>query len=514
MARAPTTALQRALAHLRSIARDVQTQGRGKLPSLQLLSEQAGVGYATMWRAVRRLRESGELVTRRGGGIYLAGEAHSKTVLSPRQVVSEGEAWERAAQAIQDDLLHGRFAPGALLPAQKQLASRYGVCYRTLHKALCDLTARGYVLPAGRGFRVPGGATDASHASLVMLTRADSEGVIWQSQMSQEFFRALERECSSHGIALSLITHPFADTGNVGKLRELVDTLHHLPRPPIGVLLRAQGMTAQETAMLAAELGSRPFPVAWLDESGDDKPPHVAGRPPNFRVFSLPRNTELAARMGRHVLALGHRRAVYISCFHQSGWSCDRLRSLEQVFAAAGGRVIAAVSDEPPSAPGAVGRDLSATLRRVVQEHPSASDRDAGQSVEMMIHRLDTQAAQLAHRAALRARLAPLLREAAAIPQATVWICGNDETALICLDYLQSRGIPVPGQLSVVGFDDTYDALCRGLTTYNFDRAGAIRAVMAYVLGTSWRQQRRTEATVIPGYGVQRGTLAACARSI
>ena len=44
-------------------------------------------------------------------------------------------------------------------------------------------------------------------------------------------------------------------------------------------------------------------------------------------------------------------------------------------------------------------------------------------------------------------------------------MCTADVLALSAMDYLRSRGIYVPGQMTVTGFDGVPDALARGLAT-------------------------------------------------
>lgn len=502
--------LSAATAFVRKLAASRAGDGARRLPSLQTLAERAKVGYATMWRAVRELRREGVLTTRRGGGIYTAGVSEPP---APPQTAPDDDtfdAWERVRSAVRNDVLSGRFVPGAPLPSQKQLAAHYGACYRTIHKALCSLADSGYLARAGRGYRVPMTASAGGRSTLVLLSRADGEGVTWQSQMSQEFLRSLERECSAHGLTLERLTHPFVYTGNLSRLRALLQTLTGRRSPPIGVLLRPHGMTAAEQELLTRELGELPYPVAWLDETGLDTPPRMHGHPSNFRMFSLPRNTDLAARMARHVLALGHRHAVYVSAVQEVDWSESRLRSLEQEFAAADGCVTPAVTSGTGKRSDEVTPNVSTALRTVL-DTALRGGTDEAASTALALNRIDVEAGRLAQRAVLRAQLAPVLKQASTVRDATVWICGNDEAALVCLDYLQEAGIRVPEDLSVVGFDDSYDALCHGLTTYNFDRDGAIRGVMAYILGTTWRQQRRAGVTSIPGYVVQRSTLAPAA---
>jgi DNA-binding LacI/PurR family transcriptional regulator len=50
-------------------------------------------------------------------------------------------------------------------------------------------------------------------------------------------------------------------------------------------------------------------------------------------------------------------------------------------------------------------------------------------------------------------------------PRLTALICTADVLALSAMDYLRARGIYVPGQMTVTGFDGVPEALRRGLTT-------------------------------------------------
>ncbi|MCT7657902.1 LacI family DNA-binding transcriptional regulator [Mycobacterium deserti] len=50
-------------------------------------------------------------------------------------------------------------------------------------------------------------------------------------------------------------------------------------------------------------------------------------------------------------------------------------------------------------------------------------------------------------------------------PRATALMCTADVLALSAMDHLRGRGIYVPGQMTVTGFDGVPDALARGLTT-------------------------------------------------
>lgn len=67
------------------------------------------------------------------------------------------------------------------------------------------------------------------------------------------------------------------------------------------------------------------------------------------------------------------------------------------------------------------------------------------------------------HRAASGGEAAEVALEAN--PRITALMCTADVLALSAMDYLRARGIYVPGQMTVTGFDGVPDALARGLTT-------------------------------------------------
>lgn len=50
-------------------------------------------------------------------------------------------------------------------------------------------------------------------------------------------------------------------------------------------------------------------------------------------------------------------------------------------------------------------------------------------------------------------------------PRVTALMCTADVLALSAMDYLRAKGVYVPGQMTVTGFDGVPEALRRGLTT-------------------------------------------------
>ncbi|MEH1127949.1 LacI family DNA-binding transcriptional regulator [Micromonospora sp. CPCC 206061] len=76
----------------------------------------------------------------------------------------------------------------------------------------------------------------------------------------------------------------------------------------------------------------------------------------------------------------------------------------------------------------------------------------------------------------------------AADPQVTAILCGNDDTALAVRRALYEAGRDVPGEVSVVGFDDVPGAAywTPALTTVRMDFVALGRACLVAVTGESW----------------------------
>ena len=84
----------------------------------------------------------------------------------------------------------------------------------------------------------------------------------------------------------------------------------------------------------------------------------------------------------------------------------------------------------------------------------------------------------------------------AADPEVTAVLCGNDDIALGVMRAVHAAGLSIPGDVSVVGFDDTPVAefLTPPLTTVRLDFAELGRACFA-LLGPSWSRRRMSPAT-------------------
>lgn len=147
--------------------------------------------------------------------------------------------------------------------------------------------------------------------------------------------------------------------------------------------------------------------------------------------------------------------------------------------------------------------DMVATSLRLRGFHQAMKDYGVTPNTEWLIHAAETsEADEFAHLSQAVDRLF-----ATKIPPTAI-LCGNDKMALRVIFILQQRGLRVPVDVSVVGFDDfrmISEALAPGLTTVSlqYRRIGEISARFA-LEGTS------AEPTTVrlPCLPVMRGTVA------
>ena len=64
----------------------------------------------------------------------------------------------------------------------------------------------------------------------------------------------------------------------------------------------------------------------------------------------------------------------------------------------------------------------------------------------------------------------------------TAWVGLNDEIAIEALIYLRSNDVRVPGDISLMGFDDSIEAGFQGLTSYCFNGASAMHLMAEYIV--------------------------------
>jgi DNA-binding LacI/PurR family transcriptional regulator len=78
--------------------------------------------------------------------------------------------------------------------------------------------------------------------------------------------------------------------------------------------------------------------------------------------------------------------------------------------------------------------------------------------------------------------LATLYQEMLQNKLTTAWVAAKDPLARAALYFLDSKGISVPGDISLVGFDNTTLSAESGITSYDFAFQAMARRIFSFIL--------------------------------
>jgi len=113
------------------------------------------------------------------------------------------------------------------------------------------------------------------------------------------------------------------------------------------------------------------------------------------------------------------------------------------------------------------------------------------------------------HEQVMARELAPLFGRALAL-RGDAWVCVNDMEAVQALRFLRQNRVRVPGDLRLVSFDNTDDALYHGLTSYEFDVRGMALAMLDRVLRPNQQPASTDTSRVVTHSGVVIGRGSSC----
>jgi hypothetical protein len=257
------------------------------------------------------------------------------------------------------------------------------------------------------------------------------------------------------------------------------------------------------------------WPAALLDEGmWEDPPAQLWGRG-RFSLFTLCGRVA-GQQVGKHLIALGHRRVVFFSGNAGDFWSRQRLAGLREAFVHAG------IADGVADCSFAMGEHLGAARARhhlIGSGAVPAVSRPVREAVAQACgvkHDADGPASDTARAidvllsdAAGLAERMPVFRErlraALADKRATAIVACNDEQAIQCLPILRGMRVDVPDRMAVVGFDDSLQALSFGLTSYDFNLRAVLQEMLERLLdGRRHARARPPQPIEIEGFVVQR----------
>jgi DNA-binding LacI/PurR family transcriptional regulator len=428
------------------------------------------------------------------------------------------QRWQRLKAQIESDIFNGHYPAGEPMPSLRDLEKSYAVSYKTLRKAMESIAAEGVVAPYKKTYLVPN--LRKAHATLVFVSAADAPSRIsFGGFPLTEFLSALRREGGKSMISVAVQAfHPDRRRADfASQLKALQEKYSVLGYVFWAALLQERKLDqALELLLEARESRGRPGgekPLAVVDPTLDLISSRGFLPPPGgegLRVFTVA-GLSAGRQVGQNLLKLGHRKIAYISYCHKELWSQLRCRGLLQAFQNAGFGdglrkfVIEEADDRihvlpPPS-------DIGEYLKRA--EGFLAASAEAGRKYHAAyaLEQMQNAVGNYVHQLKMADRVEPVLNAALEEPGITACVAANDRMALLVRDHLVRKGLRVPKDMSVIGFDDSKAAVDNDIASYSFAFAEIARKVLGYVLDPRQKFQAREGMTVeCEGQLIERGS--------
>lgn len=486
------------------IKRLLQAGDIDTLPSVRELSRQSGASPATVWKVISHLHKEKQLVTRWGHEVRIV-----KKGADPKQPAenSKKRKWQLIREKISNDFLNGYYKPGTLLPASKELQRRYSVSYPTVRKVLTSLQSAGSIESAGSGFKISRYLPERRWRPKIVLICAGSRSGIPKidTEREREFFYFLSLEASQVQVNLEHII--YEDWGQ--------EPVFYAPHKGtgltdddsvLGYILSSWHIRDYTECLRRLSIFRKPVAV-WIENTITDVKMMHSQR----AFFNIGYSTIPGRRMGEHFLKLGHREIAYLSPFHRSKWSQERCAGLFEAFKDMGASFKVHPFTESQAASEWDFLDLAEKMNSI-REQEKLLSTISGSLHSCLSHRVEQfryEGIKLLRDSLILQSMEKHLLHILENKDITAIIAANDLCALLVLDYLRSLKVDVPRQISLAGFDNTFDSLTNRLTTYSFNTHSLVRAMVRHATGDPFASHPR-EVQFFEGEVIERATTRAC----
>jgi DNA-binding transcriptional regulator YhcF (GntR family) len=470
-----------------------------KLPPIRLLAQEAGVSFVTMWRAVNQLKESGIITGNKSGYANLinrdAEQKHKESLPGSggTQLFSEPEnvLWEKVKNRLKKDILSGRYAQGLPLPSCKELMYHLDVSFRTLKKSLRALETEGMIKTFKKGYAVPTITISEAHSRVVAVGCGWKDGKIWADYQDKNYFRILESECLQSKIALDVIVY-FRQDNHLCFIHSATRKPYDLGNDNIlGIVYIIANLEVNPEEVLM-ELSSFKKPVAVLDVVGCVNVSSGSRRNRLVQFFTTTASPFPGKIVARYLIGLHHTRIAYLSPFHMASWSKIRYENCASVYRDAGFPdgvkpfVLGRYAYQWDYLRDARSReDLQSLISQYTQwkeyAHSNFFKKFGNISYSVSKYLTEWNCAS----GEIYKKMLPLFEKALSDRGISAWVMANDFAATLAHDYLKGKNVRVPGDLSIISFDNTLDAMEYQLTTYDFNNPGIVNMMLRYVLSPS-----------------------------
>ncbi len=470
-------ALKKAVEVIRGLISD---SPHTRLPPVRELAIMAGVSKVTICRGIDELKKEGLIISKWGSGIYPSACVKDSEHLTG----NKQNKVEAVLDTFKQDVLSGRFRTNRPLPAINQLTAQYNVSYPTMRKVLSVLVDQQILKRSGAKYLFfTNRGTGKRRIAVIALALSPAEIKV-VSERERTFYRLLSSVALQHNIDLEIIGYNDYLETPAFYLPQGCSIESHLKNLGIcGVILSSYHMKDSVGCLRRLLYSDIPVSVWIEDREIMESVNRYSSYGRKLTYFDSSYSILPGLDVGRYLLNKGHRHIAYISPFHCSPWSQNRLKGLQKAAKAfyPFSKIYPCVRSEFMNDYGFmdmvlknVDRDVTCLMENIAKKVPSGLKKRL-QTVSLEIN-------TLLRDILLYQYCIPLIEEALSIGSVTAWVCANDLITGLVLDYLDEKGFDGSRRPAVIGFDNSFDSLVRKHSTYEFNTEGEIQGMINHLL--------------------------------
>ena len=293
-----------------------------RLPSVREVAASSGASTFTVFRAYKRLAAQGKIYGEHGNGYFWGAKPQIDVVARERET-------DRLERLLLEDWKSGKISVNSVLPSIKDLCLAHGATQGSMHRTLELLRSRGVLERNGRGRYYFGCARTSSVKSkeILLIMRCNSGGDFnGLGERELQFMHNVYASAHRRNLKLKLLGY-FEDDGvflDAGGNRVDMESC----RGCFGAVVST--MLVFNVNRLFAELACTQFPVAVWWEHPLSAIPRALKKEKRFAFFNLAFGEFPGRAVGRYLKERGLVHVAYVSPYHSSSWSIDRLCGLKK----------------------------------------------------------------------------------------------------------------------------------------------------------------------------------------
>lgn len=452
-----------------------------RLASVRNLARQCSVSPVTVLRAIAILKNEGLLKGGWGRGNYIA--EGKKTLPQQTAGFETISTVKKTVLTIKKDIIEGKYQTHLPLPSIKQLTAHYNVSYPSIKKAIAILAEENVIKRSrSRYYFFTNQSKSNSRIAIIAFGLARNSVKI-ETERERNLFRLLSTVAMEHNVILETICcNDYLEDPQFYTPDDSPLAYYLKSKNIIGIILSSYHM--KDSAECLRKLLTFNIPIsAWVEDHRILKMVgyHGPGKK-KLSFFDSSYSTLPGYEVGRYLIGKGHKNIAYISPFHESPWSQNRLTGLKK----------AAMSDPHI-------RILPFVCTEYLNEYffmvkiLQESSFDQNFSVSEITGKLHPflknriSSIRYEHDTLLRDNMIftvcdQFIKEASKDSSITAWVCANDHIAVLITDYWNYCSVPLSQRPALIGFDNSFKSFERNISSYEFNTCGEVQNMLNHLL--------------------------------